>query len=67
MVTRVLGLDPGTRRFGWGVVARDGNHMRHVAHGVIALCDGPLAERLVVLRSALLSVIATYTPAAAGV
>jgi crossover junction endodeoxyribonuclease RuvC len=66
-VTRVLGLDPGTRRFGWGVVARDGTRVRHVAHGVISLGDGPLAERLVMLRVALLAIIDQHAPVAAGV
>lgn len=66
-VARVLGLDPGTRRFGWGVIAREGTRMRHVAHGVIALGDGPLAERLVALRLALLAIIETHRPSAAGV
>jgi crossover junction endodeoxyribonuclease RuvC len=66
-VTRVLGLDPGTRRFGWGVIAREGTRGRHVAHGVISLGDGPLAERLVVLRLALLAIIDAHGPQAAGV
>ena len=66
-MTRVLGLDPGTRRFGWGVVARDGTRVKHVAHGVIALGDGPLAERLVRLRLELLAVVDAHGPVAAGV
>src|SRR6185437_4120877 len=33
---RILGLDPGLRRTGWGVVAVDGARLTHVAHGVIA-------------------------------
>jgi Holliday junction resolvasome RuvABC endonuclease subunit len=32
----VLGLDPGTRYFGWGVVAKTGTRLSHVAHGVVA-------------------------------
>ena len=39
----VLGLDPGLRRCGWGLVAVTGNHLRHVAHGVIT---PPPAESL---------------------
>ena len=30
-----LGVDPGTRHLGWGIVCLDGNRLRHVAHGVI--------------------------------
>ena len=44
---RILGLDPGLRRTGWGVVAVEGARLSHVAHGVIAPDDTlPLAERL---------------------
>ncbi len=31
----VLGLDPGTRHFGWGVVERRGTRIIHVAHGIV--------------------------------
>ena len=34
--TRILGLDPGLRRTGWGVVASEGSRLRWIAHGVIA-------------------------------
>lgn len=33
---RILGLDPGLRRTGWGVIDIDGDRLRHVAHGVVA-------------------------------
>ena len=36
---RILGLDPGLRRTGWGVVSVEGSRMSHVAHGVIAPDD----------------------------
>lgn len=35
-VMRVLGLDPGSRRTGWGVVERNGNRLTAIAHGVAA-------------------------------
>ncbi len=63
----ILGLDPGTRRFGWGVVSRAGTRLSHVAHGVIALGDGPLAGRLVELESRLDEVVRAYRPAQASV
>ncbi|WP_394826914.1 crossover junction endodeoxyribonuclease RuvC [Pendulispora albinea] len=47
----VLGIDPGTRRMGWGIVSRKGSRLVHVAHGVIAAGDDvPLAERLVTIE-----------------
>ena len=63
----VLGLDPGTRRFGWGVVARRGTRLVHLAHGVIALGDGPLPGRVVDLERALDEVVRTHRPAHASV
>lgn len=59
----VLGIDPGTRKLGWGVVEREGNRIRHHAHGVIALDgDSPLAERLVAIERGLDEVVARFTP-----
>ncbi len=51
---RIIGLDPGLRHTGWGVVAVDGNRLRHIADGAIhARPSGTLAERLVaVVRGA---------------
>ena len=47
---RILGLDPGLRRTGWGVVIVEGARLIHVAHGVIAPReDAPFAERLLCL------------------
>ena len=58
-----LGIDPGTRRLGWGVVSRTGNRLVHVAHGVIAL-DGSesIASRLVELEGQLTQVIREHRP-----
>lgn len=50
----ILGLDPGTRRAGFGLVGVDGNRLTHVEHGVIRLKEtDPLAARLAVLEKAL--------------
>lgn len=63
-----LGIDPGTRRLGWGVVSRTGNRLLHVAHGVIAL-DGSesIATRLVEIESQLSDVIRTHRPTVSSV
>lgn len=64
----VLGIDPGTRRLGWGIVRKDGTRLVHVGHGVIrASEDDPLAERLVVLERGLLAVLAMHSPERASV
>ena len=45
--TRILGLDPGLRRTGWGVVVAEGARLRWVAHGVVTPDDkAPFAQRL---------------------
>jgi crossover junction endodeoxyribonuclease RuvC len=64
---RVLGLDPGTRQFGWGVIEKRGTRLVHVAHGVIAAKDAPLAERLVRIEAGLGEVIEAHEPAEAAV
>jgi crossover junction endodeoxyribonuclease RuvC len=47
---RILGLDPGLRRTGWGVIVIEGARLSHVAHGVIAPKDTlSLSERLLFL------------------
>lgn len=58
-----IGIDPGTRKLGWGVVARTGNRLTHVAHGVIAL-DGTesIASRLVELEGQLTHVLREHRP-----
>jgi crossover junction endodeoxyribonuclease RuvC len=58
-----LGIDPGTRHLGWGVVSREGNRLTHVAHGVIHLDErAPLATRLTGIEQQLDAVIARYCP-----
>ena len=45
--TRILGLDPGLRRTGWGVVVAEGSRLRWIAHGVVTPPEtAPLSERL---------------------
>jgi crossover junction endodeoxyribonuclease RuvC len=65
---RILGLDPGLRRTGWGVVAVDGARLIHIAHGVIAPDDTlPLAQRLLVLFEGVSEIIALHAPHEAAV
>src|SRR5712692_10621459 len=65
---RVLGLDPGLRHTGWGVIDVDGNRLTHVADGVAsAPADLPLGERLVVLFRQLGEILERYRPDEAAV
>ncbi len=64
----MLGLDPGTRRFGWGVVERRGSRLAHVDHGVIEEgLDGELGPRLVIIERRLEEAIRTYEPHAIAI
>lgn len=63
MLLRVLGVDPGSRRTGYGVVERDGPRVRHVDNGVIVLApDAPLAERLHEIHVRLRTLITEHIP-----
>lgn len=64
----VLGIDPGTRNLGWGVVERRGQRLHHVAHGVIrASATLPLTERLCLLMSELEGIVDAHRPAVGSV
>lgn len=64
---RVLGIDPGLRNMGWGVIAVDGVRLRHVANGIVHSEAGALAPRLLALYRGLRRVIEAYAPDAAAV
>lgn len=55
----VLGIDPGTRRCGYGVVARAGGGFRRVASGVLVPGELPMAERLGAILAGLTRLIAS--------
>src|SRR5579862_4639719 len=60
---RVLGVDPGTRLCGWGVVDLERGDMRLVALGVIAVsAEGPIEKRLAAVFEGLESVLAEHRP-----
>lgn len=65
---RILGLDPGLRRTGWGVVACEGSRLSHVAHGVIAPDhDAPFSERLLCLFEAVAGIVRDFAPDEAAI
>ncbi len=65
---RILGLDPGLRRTGWGVVAVEGSRLSHIAHGVITPKDTlPFAERLLCLFREVCVVIEQHAPHEAAI
>lgn len=64
---RVLGIDPGLRRLGWGVIECDGPRIRHIANGTCASVTGPLAGRLLTLHTQLTEIVTLHSPDAAAV
>jgi crossover junction endodeoxyribonuclease RuvC len=65
---RIIGIDPGLRRMGWGIVESDGVRLAYVASGVITSDgDEDLAYRLRELYQGLCSVIAAHRPQEAAV
>ena len=67
-MTRILGIDPGLRFTGWGILESEGNRLRHVADGVIStadITDVPL--RLKALDDELARILAHYQPDEAAV
>ena len=67
-VPLVLGIDPGTRKLGWGLIARRGQRLEHVAHGVLTLdAQAPLGERLCAIDRGLSEIIGRHRPAVGSV
>ena len=64
----IIGLDPGLGTTGWGIVAKAGNRLSHVANGQVRTDpNAPLAERLVALDRELAAVILAHRPDAGAV
>jgi crossover junction endodeoxyribonuclease RuvC len=64
----VIGIDPGTRHLGWGVVRQDGTRPVHVAHGVIDTdASTPVADRLCQIERELVAVVEAHRPTASAV
>jgi len=68
---RVLGIDPGLRNLGWGIIDVAGSRLTHVANGICHSApgqgDGDLAARLLSLHNQLTVVVRLYSPDAAAV
>ena len=64
----ILGLDPGLRNTGYGVIVKEGNRLRYVASGVVHSDDSlPLSERLLELFNGVAAVVDRFAPDHAAV
>ena len=65
---RIIGLDPGLRYCGWGVIEKSGHHLRFIACGrVCPKSDGQMAARLLQLYQELVAVMNEFEPSHAAV
>ena len=65
---RIIGIDPGLRRTGWGVIEIDGNRLSFVGCGSVEPPDSlPLASRLLAIHQGLAAVLRDFAPAEAAV
>lgn len=65
---RILGLDPGLRKTGWGIIDVEGTRLIHVAHGTVQTDkDATLSVRLRQIHDGLTEVLATWIPQLAAV
>jgi crossover junction endodeoxyribonuclease RuvC len=62
MTVRILGIDPGLRVTGFGVIEKHGQHLHYIASGCIKTPDGELPPRLKVILQSLGEVIAQHRP-----
>lgn len=65
---RILGIDPGLRRTGWGLVTIEGSRLTYIASGVITSSDAlPLSDRLCELHAGLTRTVKAHAPDEAAV
>lgn len=60
---RILGIDPGSRVTGYGIIDSDGIHTRHVTSGCIRAGDGEFGSRLEIIFNGVQQLVAEYRPA----
>ena len=67
-MTRLMGIDPGLRFTGWGVIEAEGNRLRHLADGVIATDNArSVPDRLKALHDGLSALFELHRPDEAAV
>ena len=49
-MTKILGIDPGSIKTGYGIIESKGNHTRHIENGVIKVKGETLAEKLKIIN-----------------
>lgn len=65
--SRIIGIDPGSRVTGWGIIETTANSYRHIANGQIKVSGAELSEKLHCIHSAITAVIAEHMPQEAAI
>lgn len=63
----ILGIDPGLRTTGFGVIDKQGSKLRYIASGTIKSGEGELPARLKIILRSIAEVAATYRPDCAAI
>ena len=65
---RIIGIDPGLRKTGWGVIETEGTRLSYIADGSVhSDSDAPLATRLLQIHNQLVEILQRHTPDEAAV
>ena len=65
---RIIGIDPGLRNTGWGVIEAEGTRLSYVADGSVhSDADAPLATRLLQIHTQLAEILQRYAPEEAAI
>jgi len=65
---RIIGIDPGLQRTGWGIIDVTGNRLSHVAHGIVtSVATASMAARLTAIFDGLTRIIALHRPQEAAI
>ena len=66
-MTRIIGIDPGSRRTGYGIIDAVAGKMTYVTSGIIRLPEGSLPERLKIIFNGVSQLIEQYAPEEMGI
>jgi crossover junction endodeoxyribonuclease RuvC len=67
-VVRIIGIDPGLRHTGWGIIEAEGSRLSYVADGAVhSVNDDDLATRLLQIHQQILAVLTEYKPDEAAI
>jgi len=66
-MTRIIGIDPGSRRTGYGIIDMVGAKVDYVTSGIIRLPEGSLPERLQLIFAGVSQLVTEYQPESMGI